>query len=330
MGVRAGRALPVAEQAGLSADNARPLPDFVIIGAQKAGSTGLMRHLAAHPHLYLPDHETRYFRDPWFQFQSPSVLADDVEPAGPGVRRRGIKCPDYLALPEGPQRISAALGEVHLIAVLREPVDRAISSYFWAMQWGLVPLEAPEEGLRKILDGEWAKAHPRSTEVLEYGLYGKHLTRYLDVFRRERIAVLIDEELRSAPLQAMRTRVRVPRCRCHRGAAVEPASRERRRVLADSAEVPLPYDTSTSCASTRAIREGTSKRPSTLRSRIADRSIAAVDRLVLSRIIDNTKPTVSDALRARLADYYRTDVELTARVIDRDLSGWLRHERTGG
>jgi sulfotransferase family protein len=307
----------------------RPLPDFVIIGAQKAGSTGLMQHLAAHPHLYLPDHETRYFRDPWFQFESPSVLADAVDTAEPGVRRRGIKCPDYLALPEAPQRIVDALGTVELIAVLREPVDRAISSYFWAMQWGLVPLEPVESGLRKILDGEWAALHPRSTEVLEYGLYGKHLTRYLDVFPREKLAVLVDEEIRADPHRAMRTVFEFLGVDAAAAPAWNPRpvnagvySQTRLKVLA------LRH---------KHVLRGFPGYPGRylqppvgLRSRLADRSIAAVDRIVLARLLDNTKPTVSAELRARLAEFYRADVELTARLLGRDLGRWLRRERTSG
>ena len=305
------------------------MPDFVIIGAQKAGSTGLMQHLAAHPHLYLPDGETRYFRDPWFQFESPSVLADAVDTRKPGVLRRGIKSPDYLALPYGPHRIADVLGQVELIAVLREPVDRAISSYFWAMQWGLIPLEPVESGLRKILAGEWAQLHPRSTEVLEYGLYGKHLTRYLEVFPREKILALIDEEIRSQPDEAMRAvfeflgvdtaaappwNPRPVNAGVYSHTRLKVLARRHKHVLRAYPGFPGKY----------------LQPPASLRGRVADRSIAALDRLVLARLLDNTKPKVSDDLRSRLADFYREDVELTARVLDRDLSRWLRREPAGG
>jgi hypothetical protein len=305
------------------------LPDFVLIGAQKAGSTGLMQHLAAHPQVYLPNGETRYFRDPWFQFEDPSVLSDAVATDKPGVRRRGIKCPDYLALREGPRRIADALGPVDLIAVLREPVDRAISSYFWAMQWGLLPLEPVESGLRKILDGEWQDAHPRAAEVLEYGLYGKHLSRYLEVFPAERLKVLLDDELRADPQRVMRDVFTFLDVDPRRAPAWNPRpvnagvyNARRLKVL--------------SLRHKHILRAypgypGRYLQPAAgLRSRVVDRSIAAFDRLLLARVCDNSKPPVGAALRRRLADYYRADVELTARVLGRDLSAWLDREHVDG
>jgi hypothetical protein len=70
--------------------------------------------------------------------------------------------------------------------------------------------------------------------------------------------------------------------------------------------------------------------PVGVRAKVVDRSIAALDRVVLARVCDNTKPQVSAELRSRLAEFYRSDIELTARVLGRDLSPWLGHERAEG
>ena len=134
-------------------------PDFVIIGAQKAGSTALMRALAEHPQVHLPSGETRYFREPWFRMESPERLDVAMRTEKPDVRRRGIKSPDLLGDEPCAQRLHDVLGVMDLISILREPVDRAISAYFYYQQWGLLPLVPVETGLRSILSGEWSEQH---------------------------------------------------------------------------------------------------------------------------------------------------------------------------
>ena len=278
----------------------RPLPDFVIIGAQKAGSTGLMRHLAAHPQVFLPDGETRYFRDPWYHFERPTVLADAVAPAGPDVLRRGIKCPDYLAMPDGPQRIADGLGdEVRFLAVLREPVSRAVSSYFWAMQWGLIPLAPVEAGLaRDPLRGAAAHSPARAGGAR------------LRPLRRAPVALVLGRPALAAARPGGRRAARRARAATMRSVfeflGVDPSrapawdgravnagvySMTRLRVLARRHRFLLRTYPGFPGSYLRPAPPGL--------PRLADRSIAALDRLVLSRVCDNTKPSISAELRAR-------------------------------
>jgi hypothetical protein len=296
-------------------------PDFVIIGAQKAGSTALMRVLGEHPEVHMPPGETRYFRDPWFQMESPSVLDAQLQTDRPGVRRRGIKSPDLLGDVPCAQRLHDVLGDVDLIAILREPVDRAISAYFYYMQWGLLPLVPVESGLRSILAGEWTD-QARAAEILEFGLYGKHLRRFTQLFPPQRLVTVLDEDLRAdfagtagQVLAHLGVDTTVPlkrpsHLRSNEGvystARLRFLQRRQRYIVRSYPGYPGKY------------LQG----PDGLRSRVMNRSIAAVDRLVLARLLDNSKPTISARLRGDLYAYYREDIRALSGLLGRDLSSW--------
>lgn len=295
-------------------------PDFVIIGAQKSGSTALMTQLARHPEIHLPAEETRYFRDPWFRFEDERVLETAVAGAGPGVRRRGIKCPDYLAAPLAAERIHDALGAVSLLCVLREPVARAVSAWHWGVQWGWLPLLPAERGLAMILDGELQQTHPRAAEVLEYGRYAHHLTRYRELFGADRLHVLLDTDLRDmgAALQGVHAFL---------GVEVRPP-----------VEVPVVNEGVYSPARLRFLARrhrhilrtfeghedaGRFLQPARgVRGTVVNRAVSGVDRLLLARVLPNAKPVLSPALHRRLADYYADDVAALEPLIGRDLTAW--------
>lgn len=300
--------------------------DFMIIGAQKSGSTALMRQLSEHPEVFLPEAETQYFRDPWFHLQDRSVLEDAVSAAPRGVLR-GIKCPDYLAEDHCAERILEAIGAIPLIAVLREPVERAVSAYFWGMQWGWIPLLPPEVGLLRILDGSLAAKYPRAKEVLEYGLYGQHLRRYASLFGREMMLVISDEELRDHPDRALAATF------AHIG-----ASSSVRRPLAGRSVNAGVY----SMARLRVLKvrhkhilrsfpghEGRYLQPpANLRGRIVNRGVAAFDRIALERLLPNDRPVLPAHVTHALADYYRNDLLLLADVTGRDVTDWMRRYET--
>lgn len=302
------------------------LPDFVIIGAQKAGSTALMRRLSAHPQVYLPFGETRYFRDPWYQFQPASALESAVETDKAGVRARGIKCPDLLGTPGASDRVRASLPDARMIAILREPVSRAVSAYYWYVQFGLLPVEHPDVGLAKLLDGR--ATSPRAREILEFGRYGAYLPEFFDAYGRDRVLVLLADELRSDTEPTLRTALEF--------VGVDPAL-----AGPDSGQEDNP-----SVYSLRRLKYLQLRTRYVLRAYpgwagrnlqpaepgwpwFADRAVAAFDRLVLARLVPNTPPALSPAIRRRLADYYRDDVAALEQLLGRSLAGW-RADHYGG
>src|SRR5690349_7622089 len=145
--------------------------ELVVVGAQKGGSTYLAALLGDHPDIYVCPDEVPYFEDPYFGKSKRKELERALAPAHEG-QKRGIHRPDYLAHPEVPDRIMAEAPNAGIVAVLRDPVDRAISAYFWYVQFGLLPLVGIDEGMNRLLDGWTNPRYPHASEVLDYGDYG--------------------------------------------------------------------------------------------------------------------------------------------------------------
>lgn len=295
------------------------LPDFVIIGAQKAASTLLLHSLRRHPDAWLPAAEQPCFRDPLY---APGGFDEFARPYARRTETRlGLKCPDYLARPEVPSRLAADLNGPDLIVCLRDPVARAVSAYFWKVRWGVIPVLPVEEGLRRILDGGLRDHDPTVGEVLDWGNYGAHLSRYLEHFDREKILVLLDDELRRAPTETV-NRVTgflgiidldpEPPGRRARNEGVY--SLPRLRFLQRRTSVTLQWNAERTYYSIPKPR-----RPD---CRLFSLGVAGIDHVILSRVHGNPRPRLSAELDRALRDHYRDDLRLLETLIGRD-PGWL-------
>lgn len=303
-------------------------PDFVVIGAQKAASSFLQSSLRRHPQMWLPAGEDPFFRDPVYD---PAGLAGFARPYS---RRRelrlGMKCPDYLGRPEVPARLHRDLAVPDLIVCLRDPVQRALSAYFWWMRWGLIPIAPAEEGLRRILDGTHDAGEQVVAPILDWGRYHHHLSRYLEIFPREKLLVLLDEDLRRDAPAAIR--------RAHEFLGVDPDrsppstggtrdnagvySLERLRLLNLRNRHMLHWDADRT--------HPTIPKPRNPLTRLYCNAIAATDRYLLARIHRDPKPVLSAELTGRLHAFYRDDLARLAGLIERDLTRWDRSGPVAG
>ncbi len=292
----------------------------MIVGAQKAATTLLQAWLQQHPQAWLPKDEDPFFRDPVYATRSLDSLAQQY--AGRTERRLGMKCPDYLARPEVPGRLHRDLAEPDLLVCLRDPVERALSAYFWWMRWGLIPIRPAEEGLRRILDGGYRDIDPTVVNVLEWGLYHRHLSRYLEHFPREKVLVLFDEDLRRAPGAVLRRAQRFLgidddiSAGLPTGANPGVYSLRRLRFLQRRTKHMLRWDPAHSYPSLVV--------PAFPFPRLYTDAVAVADRLVLARRHPNSaaRPRLSAELTGALRDYYRADVSALAGLLGRDLAGW--------
>lgn len=197
----------------------RVLPDFIIIGAQKAGTTSLFSYLAQHPDLY-PSHrkEVHFFdgginprRDNfrrgqrWYRAHFPRM--QELGPAGKTFEAS----PSYLFNPLVPERIHDLIPDVRLIALLRDPVERAISHYFHERRKGretlpiMEAMQAEEERLEPAMQAQDYKSDVfRRCSYKSRGIYHRQLERYLARFPRENLLVLDSDELFRAPTEAIR------------------------------------------------------------------------------------------------------------------------------
>lgn len=199
--------------------------DFLIIGAQKAGTTSLFEYLRRHPELSLPDgKELPFFNDEQARARGWEAYLRKAFPLADPARRWGTATPQYMAGglldrpnpgPAGerydertvPLRIREQLPDVRLIAILRDPVERARSHHRMASMEGIEKRsfgEAVEELLRPEAL-EQARREPRETTgYVAWGEYGRILQGYLDVFPSERLLVLFTEDLETDPESLLR------------------------------------------------------------------------------------------------------------------------------
>jgi Sulfotransferase domain len=195
---------------GRATASARPLPDFLIIGAQKAGTTALYAYLRRHPAITGPSwKEVSYFDrhygrgEAWYRGNFPNR----VRARGKLV---GEASPSYIFHPLGPERVKALVPEARLVALVRHPVDRALSHYNHEVALGREPLrfedalDAEEDRLRG--EGERLAADPSyfsrawwSHAYKSRGRYAEQLERWLAAFPREQLLILPSEDLGGEP-----------------------------------------------------------------------------------------------------------------------------------
>jgi hypothetical protein len=191
----------------------RPLPDFLILGAQKAGTTALYAYLREHPQITGPSWKEVSFFDrhysrgeAWYRGNFPNTLR-----ARGGIV--GEASPSYLFHPLAPERVAAMVPDAKLVALVRNPVDRAFSHYQHEVALGREPLsfedalDAEDERLQG--EGERMAADPGyfSHPWWNYtyrarGRYAEQLDRWLAAFPREQLLVMPSEELLGEPEQA--------------------------------------------------------------------------------------------------------------------------------
>jgi hypothetical protein len=168
------------------------LPNFLVVGAEKAATTWLYNRLKDHPEIYLPETKEVHFFN---KFDSNLKEIDRFERMGLGWYEQffrnynkkqaiGEVTPMYLCDPEAPFRIKKVLPDVKIIMVLRDPIDRAYSHYWMAKNKKHTQLSFEE-----AVD----KKEPR---FIQRGLYHKQLRVFLELFPIENIKVILFEDIK--------------------------------------------------------------------------------------------------------------------------------------
>ncbi len=298
-----------------------PALDVVVVGAQRAGSSHLSACLGDHPEIYLCPDEVPYFEDPFFANTAPSALAAVFARARPG-QRLGIHRPEYLARPECAERIHRHSPAARIVVVLRDPVARAVSAYFWYMQFGLLPLVALGEGMERLLAGRADPDYPRASEVIDFGRYGGQLRRYLDLFGPDQVLVELATELDDQATYARLWkfldvdpghRPPPPDRRANRGVY----DLRRLRVLRSRRNLAWSWDRAT----TYEYRSRRLRQP--LRS-VTSAAVVGFDRLVLARLLGNGSADLRPDHEAHLRAIYAPDLALVTSLTGLDLTAWER------
>lgn len=186
----------------------RDLPAFLILGAQKAGTTSLHDLLAQHPDIGMSvPKEVHYFDlhygrgESWYRAAFPFARRDRV---------CGEASPFYLLHPHVPQRVARDLPGVKLIAMLREPASRTYSSWQHSRRKGLEPLpfaaaiereeERTEAAWERLVRDPAADFRPLFRHAyLRRSRYAEQLERWYTRFPQEEVLILRSEDFFADP-----------------------------------------------------------------------------------------------------------------------------------
>jgi hypothetical protein len=299
---------------------ASQLPDFLVIGTAKAGTTSLYRYLKSHPEVYLsPIKEPRYFAFP----ETRPVLVgphrtlpvvwkiEDYRrlfEARSTERVAGEMSPLYLYYECSPGAIRKLIPNAKLIAILRDPADRAYSHFCHNRRDGLEPLADFAAALdaedKRIAQGWWSKYHYR-----HQGYYARQLRRYLELFPREQMLMVLYDDM-VADCHGFLKRI------CSFLGVDEDHSFDISER--DNATVGIPR----TFLLRRILRSaGPAKRmirgtlPLKMRSSLFQR---------FSKLLWGPKPEYRPCVRAQLVSEFKPDILEVQKIIGRDLSPWLR------
>ncbi len=297
------------------------LPDFVIFGAQKAGSTFLLEALRRHPQIFMPREEIAFFEASLFDQNKLNEFASNFSAAS-STQCIGFKRPNLLGRIESAARMKETLGDkVKLIAILRNPVERAVSAYFHSAATGIVSPKPVDVGLKRILDGQFD--HPRAEEILTFGLYGKHLQQFANHFDRNNFCVILLDDIKANVDSALRTccdfldvSTDFPPADSNRRPMAAPYSIGRIRIKRTLESVAKTWSENGDYFS---FRKG-------VFWQYYMKAVRGIDQMLLKRLFPSRRPRLAPELASQLREYYASDVELLSGWLGRDLSHWLKDE----
>jgi len=272
------------------------LPNFLIIGAIKSGTTSLYHYLHQHPDVYMsPIKETWYY---WKEGAAEGRVRirtrqeyERLFDAVASERAIGEASPQYLHSPTAPARIAADMPGVRLIASLRNPADRAYSSYLGRLRGGW-ERRSVEEAMRP------------GTYYVESSLYHAALSRYLDTFDRGRIKVILFDDLIADPHAVLRELYEF--LGIDRTFVADVTERHNRGVV--------PRNVALNEVFWKSVERLRKLLPPSLRNTgLAGRA---------HRLLVKKPEPLPPAIRKELLEHFRDDIAKTEALIGRDLSRW--------
>lgn len=166
-----------------------PRPDFIVIGAMKCGTSTLQTQLAAQPGVFMSTpKEPNYFSDDAVFARGPAWYAGLFAPAPAGARR-GEASTHYTKRPAYPQtlaRMQAALPDLRLVYMIRNPVIRAVSHYI-------------HEWTERRADGDAEAAFRGNSDFVDYGRYGMQIAPFIEAYGAPNVALTSLEGLTADP-----------------------------------------------------------------------------------------------------------------------------------
>lgn len=299
------------------------LPTFLVIGAMKAGTTALYTYLDQHPDVFMsPVKEPNYFAFPRQapDFQAPIDRRPDgvnhtsvTDPAAyralfegsEGAAARGEASHWYLYWPDAPDRIAETIPDVRLVAMLRNPIERAYSEFMHFVRDGDEPLSnfaAALDAEPERIAADWALGR-----YVDRGRYADQLARYFERFDRDQIRVYLFDDFTDDPAAVLRD--------LYAFVGVNPDFEPTWARRVNKSGVPKHRWVHRVLTAAKPLRDAV----------VPLLPDAVVDWVVDVKNQNLDKPEMDPAVRQRLADTFSDDVRRLEAMLDRDLSHWLSH-----
>ena len=297
-------------------------PNFLIIGVAKSGTTTLYEQLKAHPDVFMPEvKEPNYFavKDYRLKFKKESVAKGYYEsfvykwedylnlfPDNDNKQYKAIgeASPVYLYDENAPSEIKNALPNVKLIAILRNPIERAFSNF--AMHHTGLGYETTPDFMEALaLEEQRKKEHWWwGFYYKEAGLYTVQLKRYLDLFDKNKILIILYDDLKN---DKKNTYLKITNF-----LDITPIAKENLDKKYKVTEIPKRKFVEQLLHNKILISIG-QLIPKTYRSTIKQNI----------RKFNNFKPVITKEAFVYLSKYYEKEIKELGTLLNRDLSHWL-------
>jgi len=292
------------------------LPNFIVIGAEKSGTTSLHYYLQQHPDIYMSEiKETRYFCPEFYtQHSNGARLGNRTQPMSFEAYQElfaevknesaiGEASPQYIYFERSAERIKNKIPDAKIVAILRNPIERAFSAYCYQLRGGYETLSF-EEALSTEKQRQQACWRP-VWFYKDLGLYYTQLRQYFEIFDRSQVRICLYDDLKRDSVAFMSD--------LYSFLDVDP-SFEPETSLKNVSGIPR-----------HRLLHNVTNRDSSL-STALKRVVPEALKGNISRWINTynlkQKPELSNDIKQRLQSFYREDILQLQDLIQKDLTTW--------
>ena len=291
------------------------LPNLLIIGAAKSGTSALHNYLGEHPDIFMSESkELRFFLvwnnpERWAVHEREKRIEHNYVRTlelyttffekGKHFKIRGESSTGYLANPDCAVKIKELIPYVKIIAVLRHPADRAFSNYVMYKNWRMEKKDFEEAIDEEIQTGR--ASYPQPMRYLYLGRYADSLTTYFNLFSKEQIRIYLYDEFVAKPAVVLKdifTFLDVDETFTPNLEKKYNASSVRRYAESPTIDKTLHF---------------------------AERGFRKLKLSSAEKIVHNHriyKPVFAAETRKKLINYYADEISALEKLLNRDLSKW--------
>lgn len=287
------------------------LPNFLIVGTPKAGTTAIYHYLNQHPEIYLSPHKEPHLfsfigeRQPHWGIQT----LNEYEQLFDGVtieKAIGEASTWYLYSQTAAEQIKQYIPDAKIIIMLRNPIERAYSSWAFRVQCGWESITDFQQALA-VEKKRIAQKYEWDFHYLQVGFYARQIKRYLELFTKEQIHICLYDDFKNNPVKEI-------------------------SAIFDFLKVNPDFIPDTDCKHNittvpkNHLIHSLFKTNSQIKDKIKIMLPTNLRNTLVNRFKQNNYlqlPPLSSKIRREYNFYYQEDILKTALLINRDISHWL-------